>query len=390
MNKSVCVYFQVHQPNRLKPYSFFDIGIEHFYEDDELNLEILNKVCDKCYLPANRLFTSLLNEYQGEFKLTYSISGVLLKNLQIHRPDVLESFVELYNTGCVELLSETYYHSLASIYDEDEFYIQVQKHQEIIFEIFGAKPTTFRNTELIYSNEIANLVAPLGYKSILTEGIEPYLFKRTPNQIFTDPEQSISVLVKNHILSDDIAFRFSHETLTSQFFVSKLKKEKGNVFNLFMDYETIGEHQWQETGIFNFWKKLPLFLKKSGFNSATPRELTHDLNSAIYDVKNTISWADSERDLSAWNGNPMQFEAIDKLYKIKNGILKSSNFGLIEVWRRLQTSDHFYYMSTKNQSDGDVHAYFSPYNTPYDAYIYFMNVLSDIEVQLKSEGIKVW
>ena len=252
MEKSVCVYFQVHQPNRLKPYSFFDIGIDHLYENDDLNLEILNKVCDKCYLPANLLFTSLLNEFKGEFKLAYSISGVLLRNLQTHRPDVLNSFVELYQTGCVELLSETFYHSLASVYDKDEFFKQVKLHQEIMYEIFGVIPTSFRNTELIYSNEIASLVAPLGYSSILTEGVEAYLENRTPNQVYANPEQTLAVLVKNHVLSDDIAFRFSHETLTSQYFISKLHKEKGSIFNLFMDYETIGEHQWQETGIFNF------------------------------------------------------------------------------------------------------------------------------------------
>jgi alpha-amylase len=386
---SVCFYFQVHQPFRIKRYSFFDIGHDHFYEDDEKNLAILNKVSEKCYLRTNRVMLELIKKHRGKFKISYSLSGTLIEQLEMFRPDVLKSFVELSKTGCVEFLSETYFHSLAYIYSGDEFKRQVKMHAAKIHHYFGQKPKVFRNTELIFNNQIAVEVEKMGYKGILCEGVDRLLSGRSPNFVYQPAGTTkIKALLKNYRLSDDIAFRFSDVNwaefpLKADKFASWVHKVAGNgeVINLFMDYETFGEHQWESTGIFEFLEHLPTeIMKHKDFGFLTPSEVIAKYPARdVYDVKDYTSWADAERDLSAWLSNSMEQEAAKRLYALEKTVIATNNPDLISTWGKLQTSDHFYYMCTKFWSDGDVHKYFSPYDSPYDAYIYFMNVYSDFE-----------
>jgi len=386
---SVCFYFQVHQPFRLKRYSFFDIGKDHFYEDDEKNRHILDKVSEKCYLKTNRKIIDLINRHKGKFKVSYSISGTAIEQFELYRPDVLESFKDLAKTGCVEFLSETYYHSLSFLYSKEEFKRQVEMHREKIKEHFGQSPKVFRNTELIYSNEVASFIEKMGYKAILCEGVDRLLGKRTPNYLYQAATTlKIKSFLKNYSLSDDIAFRFSDRNwsewpLHADTFAKWVHKIAGDgeVLNLFMDYETFGEHQWEETGIFDFLDHLPKeILKHPDFDFKTISEAADSLRVRdIYDAPDFISWADAERDLSAWLSNPMELESARRLYALEDKVIAIGNKDLIDVWGKLQTSDHFYYMCTKFWADGDVHKYFSPYDSPYDAYIYYMNVLADFE-----------
>ncbi len=392
----VCIYFQVHQPNRLKPYTFFEIGRDPFYENDILNKEVLDRVSSKCYLKANEMMLRLIKETKGQFKIAYSLSGVFIEQLENHRWDVLESFKRLAETGKVEFLAETYYHSLASVYSKEDFKKQVESHQQRIFRHFGVQPKVFRNTELIYNNELAKYVEDMGYDGILSEGVDWYLNGRTPNQLYQAPNAvRIKTLLKNHKLSDDVAFRFGDESwtehpLTADKYADWLSKQDGDVVNVFIDYETIGEHKWEETGIFKFWSSLPAKVLERGMKFCTPSEvIKKNKVKDTYDVHNSISWADTERDLSAWTGNDMQKEALDKVFNLEKYIKLTKNLDLWHVWRKLQTSDHFYYMSTKESGDGVVHAYFSPYPSPYDAYMYYMNALSDLEITLEKEGFDV-
>ena len=386
---SVCFYFQVHQPFRLRPYNFDQIGADHYYEHYDQNVEILNKVADKCYLPTNAKILELLMRHKGRFKVAYSISGVALEQFELYRPDVIRSFQALAATGYVEMLGETYYHSLSFLYSKEEFDRQVQMHKEKIKELFDLEPTIFRNTELIFNNDLATHVASLGYKGMLCEGVDRYLNSRSPNHVYTAPGiENFSLLLKNYRLSDDIAFRFSnHEwenwPLTADKFSQWLHDHAGNAetINLFMDYETFGEHQWKETGIFNFLDNLPeMILDHPDFYFRSPSEVlaAHPARD-VYDVPEFTSWADAERDLSAWNENEMQKEALEKIYLLEKAVKATGNEDLLKVWGKLQTSDHFYYMSTKFWADGDVHKYFSPFASPYDAGIYYMNVISDLE-----------
>jgi len=386
---SVCFYFQVHQPFRLKRYSFFDIGKDHFYEDDEKNRHILDKVSEKCYLKTNRKIIDLINRHKGKFKVSYSISGTAIEQFELYRPDVLESFKDLAKTGCVEFLSETYYHSLSFLYSKEEFKRQVEMHREKIKEHFGQSPKVFRNTELIYSNEVASFIEKMGYKAVLCEGVDRLLGKRTPNYLYQAATTlKIKSFLKNYSLSDDIAFRFSDRNwsewpLHADTFAKWVHKIAGDgeVLNLFMDYETFGEHQWEETGIFDFLDHLPKeILKHPDFDFKTISEAADSLRVRdIYDAPDFISWADAERDLSAWLSNTMELESARRLYALEDKVIAIGNKDLIDVWGKLQTSDHFYYMCTKFWADGDVHKYFSPYDSPYDAYIYYMNVLADFE-----------
>jgi alpha-amylase len=386
---SVCFYFQVHQPFRLKRYSFFDIGKDHFYEDDEKNRLILDKVSEKCYLKTNRKILDLINRHKGKFKVSYSLSGTAIEQFELHRPDVLESFKDLAKTGCVEFLSETYYHSLSFLYSKEEFKRQVEMHREKIKEHFGQSPKVFRNTELIYSNEVASFIEKMGYKAILCEGVDRLLGKRTPNYLYQAATTlKIKSFLKNYSLSDDIAFRFSDRNWTewplhADTFAKWVHKIAGDgeVLNLFMDYETFGEHQWEETGIFDFLDHLPKeILKHPDFDFKTISEAADSLRVRdIYDAPDFTSWADAERDLSAWLSNPMELESARRLYALEEKVKAIGNKDLIDVWGKLQTSDHFYYMCTKFWADGDVHKYFSPYDSPYDAYIYYMNILADFE-----------
>lgn len=395
--RTICFYFQVHQPFRLKPYRFFDIGEDHHYWDDFLNRTVMKKVAEKCYLPMNALLLDLINKYDGGFKVTFSISGTALDQMQAYAPEVLESFQRLVATGHVELLNETYGHSLASLKSKAVFHQMVRQQQEKIKELFnGYEPKVFRNTELIYSDEIGKMIADLGYETVLTEGAKHVLGWKSPNFVYTNSlEPKLKVLLKNFQLSDDIAFRFGNKTwadypLTTDKFVKWINTipKKEQVINLFMDYETFGEHQWAETGIFEFMRALPqAVFNNSNFSFSTPSEVVKNFPSVgEIHVPVPISWADEERDLTAWLGNDLQDEAFDRLYDLEESVSELDDEEILRDWNYLQTSDHFYYMCTKFFSDGDIHSYFSPYDSPYDAFINYMNVLSDFIIRIKEKS----
>ncbi|MDF1497878.1 MAG: glycoside hydrolase family 57 protein [Patescibacteria group bacterium] len=393
---SICFYFQVHQPHRIKKYSVFDIGNDHNYFDDE-NLKekgsraVMEKVARKCYLPTNEILLDLIRHYP-EFKISYSFSGTALEQMEDYAPEVLESFQRLVKTGNVEILDETYYHSLSFFYSDDEFIDQVKQHRKKIKNVFDYEPKVFRNTELAYNNELACLIEQLGYDGIVAEGWDHYLGHRSPNFLYKPKgTNTIKLLLKNYKLSDDIAFRFSNQGWEEfPLYVPKFCQwvnainGNGNTINLFMDYETFGEHQWEDSGIFNFLKALPEeILKHPDNNFKTPSELIASYNTVDeLDVHQILTWADTERDLSAWTGNSMQKSSLKNLYELEDDVLNSNNQKLKEDWRKLQTSDHFYYMCTKWFSDGDVHKYFSPYESPYEAFISFMNILNDFRFRL--------
>jgi len=393
--KSICFYFQVHQPFRLKTYRFFEMGHDHYYYNDFENKHILNRIAQKNYLPMNALLLELIKVHGNDFKVTFSISGSALEQFGEYAPEVLTSFRKLAATGNVEFLAETYSHSLASLKSPDEFRNQVQLHSSKIEALFGQKPTAFRNTELIYSDEIGEMVFNMGFKTMLTEGAKHVLGWKSPNYLYCNARKpELKILLKNFKFSDDIAFRFSHQgwkewPLTDEKFVKWLNEidEEPDTVNLFMDYETFGEHQWKETGIFDFMKSLPKrILHDTNFTFSTPSELGQKLKPvAAIHVPHPISWADEERDLTAWLGNEMQDEAFEKLYGLENIVNKCENTDILSDWYRLQNSDHFYYMCTKWFSDGDVHKYFNPYNSPYEAFINYMNVLSDFTIRVEEQ-----
>ncbi|USN45192.1 MAG: polysaccharide deacetylase family protein [Candidatus Woesearchaeota archaeon] len=389
---SVCFYFQVHQPFRLREYRVFDIGRAHDYFDEKKNREVAQKVANKSYLPTNKVLLDLIQMHKGAFKVSFSISGVALEQFEAYAPEVLESFKKLAETGCVEFLSETYYHSLSFIYSRDEFVKQINKHAALIKKHFNQTPTVFRNTELIFNNELANFVKGLGFKGIIAEGADHVLGWRSPNFIYEAvTAHDFKVLLKNYKLSDDIAFRFSNKgweehPLTAEKFVHWLNQINGNgdLVNLFMDYETFGEHQWEDTGIFDFLRAMPGMVLSHPDNEfvTVSQALKYPIRGEI-DVHSFMSWADMERDLTAWTGNAMQQTALRELFLIEKAVKETGDEQLIEDWRRLSTSDHFYYMCTKWFSDGDVHKYFSPYESPYDAYMFFMNTLNDVLERIK-------
>lgn len=387
--KNVCFYFQVHQPYRLNNYTVFDIGKNQEYFDHALNKKIMTKVAKKCYLPTNNLILKLIKDTKGKFKASYSITGMALEQFERYVPSVIDSFIELSKTDCVEFLSETYYHTLSFLYSKEEFMKQVKKHKEKIKELFNQEPVIFRNTELIYNNELAHYVEKMGYKGILAEGADHVLGWRSPNFVYkAKTTDNLKLILKNYKLSDDIAFRFSNKgwkewPLSAEKFSAWLDPIEGTTINLFMDYETFGEHQWEDTGIFNFMRQLPKELIKKNIGFHTPSEVIEEQPVAELDIHHTMSWADLERDLSAWLGNKMQHAAINELYAMEKNILNSNDKYLIESWRKLQTSDHFYYMCTKWFSDGDVHKYFNPYDSPYDSYMSFMNILNDMAIRLR-------
>lgn len=418
-NKSICFYFHVHQPYRLSKFNIFAKEEQDYFKGlvPYTNRFFIEKVGEKCYYPTNQLLLELLKEYE-EFKISYSISGVMLEQFEEYDPQLIKSFQDLVKTKKVELLNETYYHSLAWIYSKQEFTEQVLMHRKKIFEIFKKRPTVFRNTELIYNNELANFVKKLGFKGILAEGWDLYLGDKSPNFVYKPPRfelhpedekiaekhkfrqttlSDIPVLLKNYRLSDDIAFRFSDKgwkehPLSVQKFVDWVEAVDGNTINLFMDYETFGEHQWEDSGIFDFLKHLPEELLSRGISFRTPSETIADFGiQDEVDIHELISWADIERDLSAWLGNKMQKHSAETIYQME-GLVKEvyskvksrkTKLEILDTWRKLQTSDHFYYMSTKYWNDGDIHKYFSPYDSPYDAYINYMNVVTDFLNNLK-------
>ncbi|MDC1205598.1 glycoside hydrolase family 57 protein [Candidatus Pacebacteria bacterium] len=393
---SVCPYFHVHQPYRIKQYRVFDIGNDNQYfndasETDLNNRKIIEKVAEKSYRPMNTVLGGLLKQHP-EFRFALSFSGTVLDQFEAFAPDVLESFQKLVASGRVEILADTYHHSLSFFYSVPEFERQVAKHAKRVHDLFGYTPSVFRNTELSYRNDLAKWCEDNGYLGIMAEGWDPILGWRSPNYVYQPVGcNRIKVLLKNYKLSDDVAFRFSNQgwesyPLDAETYASWIHSHHGdgNTINLFMDYETFGEHQWEDTGIFNFMRALPeMLMNHPDTVFKTPSETIADYDSVgELDVPDILTWADTDRDLTAWTGNDIQRDAIASIYALEQDVLKTKDSEIVEIWRKLQTSDHFYYMCTKWFNDGDVHAYFSPYQSPYDAYIAFMNALSDLQLRI--------
>lgn len=387
---SVCLYFQVHQPCRLRAYSIFDEG--HRYFDDEHNREILRRVTQRCYLPATAMLRDLIKVHEGRFRVAFSLTGMVVEQWAQWAPEVIESFQQLAKTGCVEFLAETYHHSLAFLYSEKEFEEQVRMQRDKMKALFGQAPTVFRNTELIYSNDVAAAAHRMGYRAILSEGADQILKGRSPNQTYRAASAPITVLTKNYRFSDDVAFRFNNRQwpewpLTVEKYSRWIAEaaEKDSVVGLFMDFETLGEHQREETGIFDFFRQWPRALLATGqVDFRTPGQVVESCPPGdMFDCPQLISWADTERDLSAWLGNAMQSSALHDLYALESAVKGKSDPQLLADWRSLQASDHFYYMCTKFFADGDVHKYFNPYESPYDSYINYMNVLDNLSQRAK-------
>lgn len=392
MSQALVIYLHVHQPYRIKPYSVFSIGHDHQYfdqrDDSDMNNEkIFHRIAEKSYRPMNLLLGKLL-VHNPDFKISLSITGDFIDQAEQWAPDVLDDFRRLISTGRVELVAETYHHSLAFFYSRSEFEAQVAMHRNKVQELFGVTPTAFRNTELAYDDGLAKWADEAGYKAILAEGWDPILDWRSPNYVYRPSgTQNIRLLMKNYRLSDDLAFRFSNQgwsewPLSADKYLDWTNESlaDGNVVNLFMDYETFGEHQWADTGIFEFFETFATkWSQQEGHTFHTVTEAA-ERNEAAGDISmpDVVTWADSERDLSAWTGNPMQQEAAKYLYELENDIIRSGDEALIRDWRYLQSSDLLYYLSTKWLDDGDVHTYFSPYDSPYDAFLYYMNAIRDL------------
>ncbi len=387
---AVCFYFQLHQPYRLRRYSVFDSGPDYF--DDTNNAAIVRKVAGKCYVPALRHLLDLAERLHGDFRVGLSVTGCLIDQCREYVPEVIELLQKLAETGCVEFLAETYCHSLAHLFDAQEFDRQVALHTETMDELFGQSPAVFRNTELIYNDALAQHLAKGGrFLGVLTEGAEALLNGRSPNHVYrAAPAPATSVLLKNHKLSDDIAFRFSDPNwaghpLTAEKFAAWVADEPGDIVGLFMDFETFGEHQWESTGIFELLTGLPQQLRDAGCPMLTPSEVLDEFDpTGSVEAPQPVSWADTERDASAWLGNAMQSSASHELYRLLPKVLSAAAAGdetVLRDWRRLSASDHFYYMCTKFFADAEVHQYFSPYESPYDSYINFMNVLDHLRTR---------
>ncbi|MDI6859428.1 MAG: glycoside hydrolase family 57 protein [Methanocellales archaeon] len=385
----LCLYFQVHQPMRLRHFSVFSMGLHgdpyEMYFDLPYNRQIFERVARKCYFPTNKLLLELIREFE-EFKVCFSLSGVFMEQCQQFVPDVLETFRQLADTGKAEFLDETYFHSLASLYEDDgEFREQVQMHREATTDLLGYVPKVFRNTEAMYNNRIAKIAETMGYKGIITEGSERILGWRSPNYLYKPVNSNIKVLLRNYPLSDDIAFRFSarewsQHPLTADKFASWVSMCEGDCVNIFIDYETFGEHQWKETGIFEFLEHLPSEVLNKNTSFLTPSELIQGYEPVgEIDVPFTLSWADMARDVSAWLGNEMQVACFDELRKLEKQIKGKGDKRLLHIWRLLQTSDHLYYVGTKGSGDGSVHAYFNPYGSPYEGFINYMNIIQDLK-----------
>lgn len=395
--RGIVLYLHVHQPFRVRQYSVFDTADTHDYfdepeyETDRNNEQVLRKVADKSYRPMNALLQRLLNTHP-DFKVSLSITGTFLEQAERWTPDVIDSFKALVATGRVEIVSETYYHSLAFFYSRREFEHQVEMHRQKVRELFGVETSVFRNTELAYNDELAKWADGYGFKGILAEGWDPVLQWRSPNHVYRPAGTSnIKLLLKNYRLSDDLAFRFSNKAWSAWPLTADTYSEWTNasitdspLINLFMDYETFGEHQWADTGIFDFFESFVakwLSNDENTFYTASEAIDTHEPVGEI-SMPETVTWADNERDLTAWLGNDMQKEALRHLYALEDDIMRTSDLQLISDWRMLQTSDHVYYMCTKWFTDGDVHAYFSPYDSPYDAFLYFINAVRDVRWRL--------
>lgn len=392
--KAICFYFQIHQPFRLKNYRFFDIGNDHYYYDDFANDDIITRIAHRAYLPANEMLLDMIKENGKKFKVAFSISGMALEQLEQYVPEFIDSMKELAATGCVEFLSETYAHSLASLQDPEEFVAQVKAHDEKIYQLFGQRPKVFRNTELIYDDDIASMIHSMGFKGAITEGAKHILGWKSPNYVYaaaTAPK--LKLLLKNSKLSDDISFRFGNTDwaaypLTADKYISWIAAlpQEEQLVNLFMNYETFGELQPRESGIFDFMRALPRYAAAANIQFWTPSEVVAKLKPVDeMIVMHPISWADEERDASAWLGNTLQNEAVEKLYSIGERVRLCQDRRIKQDWYRLQTSDHFFYMSTKHNSDGTIHSLYSPYDSPYTAFTNYMNVLSDFMIRVEQQ-----
>ncbi|MFA6437595.1 MAG: glycoside hydrolase family 57 protein [Candidatus Paceibacterota bacterium] len=396
---NICLYLHAHQPFRLRKFSIFEIGgnvINKNYFDDETNNKCLKRIILKSYIPTINLFKDLIKKTNKKFHLGLSVSGVLLEQIEKQNPEVIDLLKSLVNTGVCELIGETYYHSLASYFSEKEFRLQLNTHKKKLRKVFDFIPKTFRNTELLYYNQLAPIILDMGYNGVLIEGADKILMGRSPNFVYSAKNYNeLKLLTKNYRLSDDIAFRFSDShwreyPLSPSKFLSWIKaslqegKLENQTINIFMDYETFGEHQWRETGIFDFFESFVLEAISQGFKFLTPGEVIQKNNSRTEELNivDPLTWADTERDLSAWIGNDLQKDIAYRLYGLEKKVLASKNAYIINQWRRLQTSDHFYYVCTKWSNDGDVHKYFNPYDSPYDAYVNYMNILRDLEFKL--------
>ncbi len=392
---SLCLYFQVHQPIRLRPdFDYFAIGNHQDYEDHDRNKEILTRVAQNCYLKTNQILLDLINTHKGAFRVAFSLSGIVMDQLAQWAPEVLVTFAKLRDTGAVEFLSETYYHSLASLASEKEWKRQVRLHRETMMKYFGVEPRVVRNTELIYKNDLALVAESMGFRGIIAEGVESVLGWRSPHFVYQPEGASlIKLLLKDYHLSDDIAFRFSDRQwkewpLDASKYAMWLKTagEVGDTINLFLDYETFGEHHKESTGIFEFLRHLPgEVFKQTSLTFMTPSEVIKNYQSvAPLNFAHNTSWADREKDISAWLGNHLQNASFAAVYAMEKDVLASKNQDLIHAWGKLQTSDYFYYMCTKPYTDGEVHSYFNPHASPYDAFIVFANVLNEFKLKLKN------
>ncbi len=385
----VCLYFQVHQPYRLKRYNYFDVGREHRYFDDDGNREILRRVADKCYLPATAMLERLLKRHP-RFAVSFSLSGCLMEQLRAWAPEALGAFRRLARTGRAEFLAETSHHSLAWLVSQDEFEAQVAIHRRLVLEELEQEPRVFRNTELIYSDALAAWLAQRGYRGVLADGVAPLLGRRSPDHVYRSAADGrLPLLLRNYRLSDDIAFRFSNRKwsewpLTPEKYDRWIARLEGELVSLFMDFETFGEHQWKESGIFEFFENwVDLRLSRRGAAFLTPSQAIATLPPGeALSAPRTISWADQARDLSAWQGNDLQKDALSKLFALEGRVRAAGSEDLLRDFRKLSSSDHFYYMATKAAGDGQVHDYFSPFETAYDAYMTYMHVVSDLERRL--------
>lgn len=391
--KNICLYFQLHQPVKLRRYRFFEIGNDHYYYDDYANESNINKLAHTCYLPTNKILLDLIKKYKGKFSVAFSISGTLLDQLKIYAPEVIDSFKALADTKQVEFLAETSSHSLASLRNADEFKRQIAEQVKNIEETFGQVPTVFRNTELIYSDWIGEQVAQMGFKGMLAEGAKQVLGWKSANYMYCNAvEPRLKVMMRNYHLSDDIALRFSNQSwpswpLTTDKFKGWLDglSDQEEVINLFMNYETFGANHSKESGIQEFLKALPeTILNDKQYSFTTPSKAISKLQSvSAIQVPSATSWGDEERDVTVWLGNEMQNEAVDTLYKLTDLVAKCTDAAILKDWQYLQSSDHFYYMATKFFANGGNKAYQNPYQTPYDAFINYMNVLTDFSQRLR-------
>ncbi|MBP5497922.1 MAG: glycoside hydrolase family 57 protein [Muribaculaceae bacterium] len=392
--KAICFYFQIHQPFRLKTYRFFDIGNDHYYYDDFANDDIITRIAQRSYLPANEMLLDIIKEHGKKFKVAFSISGTALEQLEQYVPEFIDSMKELAATGCVEFLSETYAHSLAALEDPEEFVAQVKEHDKKIYDLFGQHPKVFRNTELIYDDDIAAMVHSMGFKGAITDGAKHILGWKSPNYVYSAASApKLKLLLKNSKLSDDITFQFSNfdwseYPLTADKYINWIAQlpQEEQLVNLFMNYETFGELQPRESGIFEFIKALPRFAEQKDIQFMTPTEVITKLKPVgELSVLHPISWADEARDTSAWLGNTLQQEAVKKLYSVSEKVRLTNDRRIKQDWYYLQASDHFFYMSTKHSNDGSVHSHYSPYDSPYTAFTNYMNVLSDFRTRVKEQ-----